>query len=288
MRISFPNKEQDDTLVGAGETRIGAAADNNIIVGGAGVAPHHLRLKLSERGIELAVLDPQARTHVNTRPVRERALLRLGDMVSLGSVQFVLKPDSDDDIRADIPVPAAPASPPDAARTYPPRVLLRGLSGMYFGKIVPVRGKLVVGSGGQADLNLDEAGMAARHAAVEFADETIVLRELDAAATFVNGVETHNAILHAGDQLCFGRDRFLVEAPGLPQRSISGAALSAHGQPFDITQTMKTLSPSAAGASADDAAQETSNGNGKNDIWWLIAAAALIAGGMALLFLGII
>ena len=288
MRISFPNKEQDDTLVGAGETRIGAAADNSIIVGGAGVAPHHLRLKLSERGIELAVLDPQARTHVNTRPVRERALLRLGDMVSLGSVQFVLKPDSDDDIRADIPAPAAPASPPDAARTYPPRVLLRGLSGMYFGKIVPVRGKLVVGSGGQADLNLDEAGMAARHAAVEFADETIVLRELDAAATFVNGVESHNAILHAGDQLCFGRDRFLVEAPGLPQRSISGAALSAHGQPFDITQTMKTLSPSAAGAPAADATQETSNGNGKNDIWWLIAAAALIAGGMALLFLGII
>jgi len=288
MRISFPNKEQDDTLVGAGETRIGAAADNSIIVGGAGVAPHHLRLKLSERGIELAVLDPQARTHVNTRPVRERALLRLGDMVSLGSVQFVLKPDSDDDIRTDIPAPAAPASPADAAPTYPPRVQLRGLSGMYFGKIVPVRGKLVVGSGGQADLNLDEAGMAARHAAVEFADETIVLRELDAAATFVNGVETHNAILHAGDQLCFGRDRFLVEAPGLPQRSISGAALSAHGQPFDITQAMKTLSPSAAGASADDATEETSNGNGKNDIWWLIAAAALIAGGMALLFLGII
>lgn len=286
MRISFPNKEQDDTLVGAGETRIGAAADNNIIVGGAGVAPHHLRLKLSERGIELAVLDPQARTHVNTRPVRERAMLRLGDMVSVGSVQFVLKPDSDDDIRGDIPAPAVPASPSDAARTYPPRVLLRGLSGMYFGKIVPVRGKLVVGSGGQADLNLDGAGMAARHAAVEFADETIVLRELDTAATFVNGVETHNAILRAGDQLCFGRDRFLVEAPGLPQRSISGAALSAHGQPFDITQTMKTLSPSTAGAPADDAAQET--GNGKNDIWWLIAAAALIAGGMALLFLGII
>ena len=284
MRISFPNKEQDDTLVGPGETRIGAAADNNIIVGGAGVAPHHLRLKLGERGIELAVLDPQARTHVNTRPVRERALLRLGDMVSLGSVQFVLKPDSDEDIRADIPAPAAPTSPSDAVRTYPPRVLLRGLSGMYFGKIVPVRGKLVVGSGGQADLNLDEAGMAARHAAVEFADETIVLRELDAAATLVNGVETHNAILHAGDQLCFGRDRFLVEAPGLPQRSISGTALAAHGQPFDITQTMKTLSPSAAAAAAP--AQET--GNGKNDIWWLIAAAALIAGGMALLFLGII
>lgn len=285
MRISFPNKEQDDTLVGAGETRIGAAADNSIVVGGAGVAPHHLRLKLGERGIELAVLDPQARTHVNTRPVRERAMLRLGDMVSLGSVQFVLKPDRDNDIRTDIP--AASAAPAETPHTYPARVLLRGLSGMYFGKLVPVRGKLVVGSGGQADLNLDEPGMAARHASVEFADEAIVLRELDTGATFVNGVETRNAVLCAGDQLCFGRDRFLVEAPGLPQRSCDGAAPSPQDRAFDITQTMKSLSPSSGGASAASA-QEAGNGAGKNDIWWLIAAAALIAGGMALLFLGIL
>lgn len=287
MRISFPNKEQDDTLVGAGETRIGAAADNSIVVGGAGVAPHHLRLKLGERGIELAVLDAQARTHVNTRPVRERAMLRLGDMVSLGSVQFVLKPDRDEDIRSDIPA-AASAVPAETTRPYPPRVLLRGLSGMYFGKIVPVRGKLVVGSSGQADLSLDEPGIAARHASVEFADETIVLRDLDAANTFVNGVETRNAVLYAGDQLCFGRDRFLVEAPGLPQRSCNGAAPSPQGRPFDITQTMKALSPSAGEASADAASRDAGNGAGKNDIWWLIAAAALIAGGMALLFLGIL
>src|SRR5580765_4341998 len=97
MRISFPGKEQDDTLVGPGETRIGAAADNNIVVGGSGVAPHHLRLRLGERGIELVVLDAQARTHVNTRPVREKAILRLGDVISLGSVSIVLKPDRDAD-----------------------------------------------------------------------------------------------------------------------------------------------------------------------------------------------
>jgi hypothetical protein len=207
-------------------------------------------------------------------------------MVSLGSVQFVLKPDRDEDICTDIPAAeAAPAA--DAVRTYPPRVLLRGLSGMRFGKIVPVRGKLVVGSGGQADLNLDEPGMAVRHAAIEFADENIVLRDLDDGTTFVNGVETRNAVLHAGDQLCFGRERFLVEAPGLPQRVSSGAAPSSRGQPADITQTMKVVSASAADAAAATAEQGRSEGTDKNDIWWLIAVAAVIAGGMALLLLGI-
>ena len=286
MRISFPNKEQDDTLVGSGETRIGAAADNAVVVAaGAGVAPHHVRLKQGERGIELAVLDGRARTHVNTRPVRERAILRLGDMVSLGSVQFVLKPDRDEDIRVDIP-PAAATPPAEPVRVYPPRVLLRGLSGMHFGKIVPVRGRLIVGSGGQADLNLDEPDMAVRHAAIEYADESILLRSLGDGSTHVNGVETRDAVLHAGDQLCFGRERFLVEAPGMPQRATGGAAPSEYSQAVDITQTMKVLSPSAAQPEAAEPGR--TDGAGKNDIWWLIAAAAVIAGGMALLFLGIL
>jgi len=285
MRISFPGKEQDDTLVGPGETRIGAAADNNIVVGGSGVAPHHLRLRLSERGIELVVLDAQARTHVNTRPVREKAILRLGDVISLGSVSIVLKPDRDADIRDEIPPPSASA----AAAGLPPRVLLRGLSGMRFGKIVPVRGRLVVGKDAQADLDLDESGLAARHAAVEFADETIVLRDLGGGGTtYVNGVGVHDAILCAGDQICFGRDRFLVEAPGLPQRAVYGAppAWVASTDPT-ITQTMRAIPLPDEAAAADSATADDDNG-GKNDIWWLIAAAAVIAAGLALLFLGVI
>ena len=35
MRVTFPDKEQDDTLVGAGNLRVGAAADNDIIVSSA-------------------------------------------------------------------------------------------------------------------------------------------------------------------------------------------------------------------------------------------------------------
>jgi len=287
MRISFPGKEQDDTLVGTGETRIGAAADNNIVVGGSGVAPHHLRLKLSERGIELAVLDAQARTHVNTRPVREKAILRIGDVISLGGVSIVLKPDRDADIRSDIP----PPSTSELANGLPSRVLLRGLSGMQFGKIVPVRGRLVVGRGAQADLDLDESGIAERHAAVEFADETIVLRDLGAGdGTRVNGVDVRDAILYAGDQICFGRDRFLVEAPGLPQRAVYGAAQAWRTSTDPtITQTIRAISlAEEAPAAATDSAKTRDDNGGKNDIWWLIAAAAVIAGGLALLFLGVI
>ena len=289
MRISFPNKEQDDTLVGTGDIRIGAAEDNNIVVAGSGVAAHHLSVKTSERGIELAVLEPGARTHVNMRPVREKAILRLGDVISIGSVQFVLKPDRDADIRADVPAP--PAAPPPSDPARPPRVMLRGLSGVHFGKIVPVRGRLVVGGDGRADLNLDGAGTASCHAAIEFADETIVLRDLGAGGvTAVGGVEVRDAVLCAGDQICFGRERFLVEAPGLPLRPLSGAAGRRSADP-NITQTMQAITlPDGApvARSATEQGEPDGSGAGRNDIWWLIAAAALIAAGMALLFLGVI
>src|SRR5579863_2988101 len=219
MRLSFPNREHEDTLIGAGDTLIGTAADNTIVLNRSGVAAHHARLSVGDRGIVLSV-DAGARTHVNTRPVREKAILRLGDVVSLDTLQFVLKPDRDDSIRSDVPTARSitPLPPPSAqARINPPKVLLRGISGTRFGKIVPVRGKLVIGRGADSDLALDEPEMASRHAAIETSGEQIFLRDLGSkSGTSINGVQVRNAVLHAGDQIAFERNRFVLEAPGLP------------------------------------------------------------------------
>src|SRR5476649_35968 len=105
MRLYFPNKENDDVLIGSGDTAIGAAPDNTVVLQRPGVAAHHVSLGVHERSLVLNVLDSQARTHVNARPVREKALLRLGDIVSLDTVQFILKPDRDDSIRTTVPSP---------------------------------------------------------------------------------------------------------------------------------------------------------------------------------------
>lgn len=281
MRLSFPNGEHEDTFIGAGDTSIGAASDNTIVVGHSGVAPHHLKLTVNAQGIVLGVLDAQARTHVNTRPVREKALLRLGDVVSLDTLQFVLKPDRDDSIRTDLP--AATTAPPPAPgpnRINPAKVLLRGLSGIQFGKIVPVRGKLVVGRGPGADLALDEADMAPRQSAIENAGDAIYLRALEGnGVAYVNGIRVRNAVVHAGDQIAFGRNRFVIEAPGLRARSEAPATQEAP----NITQTMRAIQlPDESPAKPPAPQAERAN---SNDIWWLIGAAAVIAACLALLFL---
>lgn len=285
MRLSFPNGEHDDFLAGAGDTSMGGADDNTIVLKSGGVATHHARLSIGDRGIVLTILDPQARTHVNTRPVREKAILRLGDIVSLDTVQFVLKPDHDSVIRTVIPaVQSLTPTPPSstsvgALRINPARVLLRGLSGPQFGKLVSVRGKLVVGSGPEADLVLDEQGLAPRQASIETAGDSIYLRGLNGEwSGWVNGVKVRDAIVHAGDQIVFGRNRFVVEAPGLRPREETPAE-SGRAEP-NITQTMKAINfPERA--APEQVATATPN---RNDIWWLIGAAALIAAGLAALF----
>jgi pSer/pThr/pTyr-binding forkhead associated (FHA) protein len=280
VRLTFPNKEHADVLIAPGDTTVGSAQDNAVVLSGAGVSAHHASVTVRERTFVLNVLDASARTHVNARPVREKALLRLGDTVSLDTVQFMLKPDRDEVIRTKIPAqttpPPEPENDPNVTRTRlaPPKAVLRGVSGAYFGKIIPIRGRLVIGRGSECDLILDEAEMSRKHAVIENFGDGIYLRDLGSSnGTFVNGVQVRDAVLHPDDQIAFDRNRFLLEAPGMPPRS--DTEVTVEEPSHNITQTMQAIRlPEAKPAVTE---------RNKNDIWWLIGAAALIAVGIALL-----
>lgn len=281
MRLHFPHREHADLLVAPGDTTLGAARDNTVVLDRPGIAAHHASISVGDRGFVLSVVDGSARVHVNARPVREKAILRLGDVVSLDTLQFVLKPDRDASIRTD--VPDAPARAGDDAatrvRNVPPRVVLRGVSGTYFGRIVPLRGKLVIGRGSDCDLVLDEPEMSRRHAMIENSGDMIFLRDLGSAnGTFVNGVQVRNAVLHPDDQIAFDHNRFLLEAPGLPGRD--HAEIDERNAP-NITQTMRAVRL----PEDDQPMSAPQNPATRNDIWWLIGAAALIGLGITLLLL---
>ncbi len=281
VRLTFPNKEHADVLIAPGDTTVGSAQDNAVVLPGAGVAAHHASVTVRDRSYVLNVLDNSARTHVNARPVREKALLRMGDVVSLDTVQFMLKPDRDEVIRTKVPASTSAVSEaayddPNVTRTRmaPPRAVLRGVSGAYFGKIIPIRGRLTIGRGSECDLILDEPEMSRKHAMIENSGDGIYLRDLGSSnGTFVNGVQVRDAVLHPDDQIAFDRNRFLLEAPGMAPRS--DHEVTAEEPAHNITQTMQAIRlPEAKAATAE---------RNKNDIWWLIGAAALIAVGIALL-----
>ena len=213
MKISFPGGERQDFLAGEGTLRVGSAPDNDIVLPAAKqVQPQHLELNFDQRrGLTLSVNDNSAVVHVNGRPVREKAILRLGDMVGVGSVRMVIRPDTD---RAEKPPKALPENE-TRQRFTPPRVVLRGVSGGYFGKVITLRSKTVIGRGSDCDLVLNESEMSRRHALIENTQEGLFLRDLGSAnGTFVNGTSVRDTVLKPGDQLAFDQNRFLIEAPG--------------------------------------------------------------------------
>jgi hypothetical protein len=77
------------------------------------------------------------------------------------------------------------------------------------------------------------------------------------------------AVLHTGDQIAFGRDHFLIEAPGMPLRG-------------EIAST-EADSRELEAESAD--VVNVHAGDGRGSIWWLIGAAALIALGLVWILL---
>jgi len=257
MRLSFANGEHADFVLDAGVASLGQADGNTVTLSGKDVAARHARVSVDSRGIVLEVLDPGARTHLNARPIREKALLRFGDVLCLGTVTIHVKMDRDEQIETNLPSEAQGA----AAPSTPARVVLRGVSGSHFGKVIAVNSRLTVGSGTDCGLVINETNVAPRHAVIENVGDAIYLRNLGASSgNAVNGVRVRNAVVHPGDQLSFERSHFLVEAPGLPLRG------EVRGDDAYITLD------AVESAHAD----ETDPVSSGNWIWWLIGVSAVI------------
>jgi hypothetical protein len=265
MRLSFLNGEHADFVVESGTLSLGQADGNTVVLRGRDIAPWHARVNVDARGIVLEVLDFAARTHVNARPVREKALLRLGDVLCLGVVAMMLKPDRDDAIVTALPPESESVEDDDAT---PARVVLRGVAGSQFGHAIVLRQRLVVGRASDCDIVVNDAQIAPHHATIEAIDESICLRDMGSGAgALVNGLRLTTAVLHGGDQIAFGRDHFVIEAPGMPLRG-------------------EVRSPASNDANAiADAGANVEPPDTRGSIWWLIGAAALIALGLAWILL---
>ena len=288
MRISFPNGEHADVALAGGSLSIGSAPDNDVVVAAEGVMPRHASLSIEpQRGILLHVASGGAVVHVNGRAIQEFGILRLGDVLSIGRAQLLLKPDRDDNIV--VKVPAAAAQNTDAAsQAASSRVVLRGVAGGFYGRSIALQEPVVVGRGAGAAVRIDDPELPEQAVSFEVFGDRVVLRDLGSPdGAVVNGVAVRNAILHPGDQIAIDVHRFVLEAPGLPLRGSEAAAEPlAPGAHAGSTQTLRAVRVEPATPQPPTAGAEANEGmSGGSRLGWLLLAGALIAAALAGLFL---
>lgn len=258
IRLQFPNREHDDLILTPGVCAVGR--DD------AGVpafvdAPERTQVQfcIDRRGLWLQVSDGVRGVHVNGRPVRHVAMLRLGDAIHLDGYRLTL-------------CGTRPVPPPDA--TTPPPVspmLLRGIGGPHHGRAFPLERPILVGRSRTCDVHVDEPGFADRHARLEPHAEGVALRDLGSeAGSTVDGWSARHAWLRPGAQVLFGtRHRFVIEAPTTPPLKL----------PSDPSLGLE-LSPHRS--EGEHAPLER---GGTLRVPWLLLAALLMAGLLSLLLL---
>lgn len=279
MRLTFPNGEHPE-VTESSRVSLGSGRDNRVRI--EGLAEQHAVIASDRRGLWLVIEGNDANAHVNARPVSRLALVRPGDLISLGRVQMLLRGDNDPQ-SAKLPLASgAFHSDREADDQFcAARFVLRGVGGTYSGCSFNLCEPLLIGRGENARIRLDEPTLAQHHARVELHGDRVILRDLAGEGTLVNGVRIKDTLLASGDQLAFEQHRFVVEAPGLhaPVRRHDATPMPPvqnNTQAMRAVQGPNTPAASTASARADADTQPQAKRSGAI-VWWrlILAAAAL-------------
>ena len=283
MRICFPNGEHAEVAFREGELSFGSAAGNRVVLAAEGVQPRHALLRIEpQRGILLHVVASGASAHVNGRPVSEVALLRLGDVIGLGHVQLLLKPDDDRSIEVLVPETRAAQDTDSSSRAAASRVVVRGTAGAFHGRSITLQDTVLIGRSAEAGVRIDDPEFPDRAATLEIHGDRILLRHLGGSdPAVVNGVPVKDAVLHPGDQIAFDIHRFVIEAPGLPLRGSVPQSAPSPGAHMGNTQTMRAVKVEPPTPNPPIAAVEENLPASGRRWWWLLVAAVLIGASIA-------
>ena len=282
MQLTFPNGEHPSVAFDHGEIGIGSRAGQGILLPGSSLAPHHASLVSDRRGLWLRVPPGTPGVHLNARPVRRIALLRIGDQLCLEQVQIVLG-----EADAEIIDRRIPSTPPPALgelqRVSASRVVIRAVSGSMHGRSFTLTEPKVVGRAPGCDIRIDDPALADRQAQFELHSDRVILRALgDSEFIAVNGVPVRDAVLAPGDQIAIDQHRFVLEAPGLPargQKIVRGASAVTHTQTLKAVKVPVANSPGSVESEPGQKPASVDPGA----LWWLIAAAAVLAAAMTAL-----
>ena len=206
MKLVFPHGEHKDFELIGDEFTIGSSEESTIQMDAVGLKPIHATLLRDGEIFLLKVSSESSMASVNGRLVKGQKEVRAGDLMIISQVHCKLEEESkeaEDDNRTRI-------------RMALPQFILRGVSGIYFGKTFPLRGRTSLGRHSDNDIFVNVDGISRKHAAISVVSDGLVLEDLDSAnGTYVNGEKIQKQKLSIGDEIKLDNIRFLIQSPGM-------------------------------------------------------------------------
>ncbi|MCF6287630.1 MAG: FHA domain-containing protein [Proteobacteria bacterium] len=257
MKLVFPHNEHKDIELVSETLTIGSSPDADIQIDSIGMSAIHVTLVTDGKDFSLKVANPAAMASVNGRLVKDVKEVRVGDLIILSQVHCKIvddtQPEPVDDNRTRI-------------RMALPKFVLRGVSGVYFGKIFPLRGKTSLGRHSDNDIFINVDGISRKHAVISVLADGLQIEDMDSSnGTYVNGTLIDQPTsLNIDDEVKLDNIRFLIQAPGMPAVQTDSTTASNSTPNTDIIKPSQ-FKPSSIAASSSSAGK------------WVITILILIA-----------
>jgi len=279
MRLTFPNGEHAAVDLKDGLTKVGSGPGLGLTLLSPSVSAHHCDIELTQGVARIKVTHPTHIVTVNNLRVASSIEFKNGDQLLLGEVKvrvageekpaFSFAPagaPATAPITAPSAAPAARREQEDDGRTKVrqalPKFMLRGVSGITFGKVFPLHGTTVIGRQEGCDIHINSDEISRRHAELRPTPDGVMVEDLGSAnGTWINDRRINREMLKAGDELRFDTIRFQLVAPGREAPAATGPAASP---------AAKTSAPTAPAATS----------GGMPPVVWVaisVAALALVA-----------
>lgn len=254
MKLIFPHKEHKDFELLGDSFTIGSSADSHVQIETVGMNPNHASLVKDGDIYSLVVENPASIVTVNGRLVKGSKEVREGDLMIVAQVHCKIegdKAEAKDDNRTRI-------------RMALPKYILRGVSGVYFGKTFPLRGKTSLGRHSDNDIFVNVDGISRKHAQITVLADALQVEDMDSSnGTYVNGEQITKQEVKIGDEIKLDNIRFLIQSPGMQ------------------IENKKSKAKNSSTQSANKSVKAQAGSNGSAGIKWLVTILVLLSAAAA-------
>ncbi len=227
MKLLFPHGEHSPITLREGITKIGSAPECDVVLAAPGIAPMHCEIDLSGQQATLRVTDNSNVVVVNGRQISQPAILKAGDLVLFAKVGARIS--ALEVMREALAAPTLGTVDEDLGATRVrqalPKYMLRGVSGVTFGKTFALYGSMSIGRHSECDICVPTDEVSRKHAKLQVMADGVMVEDLGSAnGTFVAGKRLQRPeLMKGGDELRLDTIRFMLMSPGM---EVPSAALN--------------------------------------------------------------